>query len=214
MGLTISKGKDFEPCPQGSYPAILYQIIDLGTQRDEWKGKPKLVHKVRFSWELLGDEKMEDGRPFSIHRTYTAMFGDRSNLQLALEAIRGRKFTAEELEGFHLRKALGAPCLLQVVHQAAKDGSGKIYANAGSLMKLPKGMPAPEPVNPQMFFDLDAPDQVVFDALPEFVQQLIAQSPEYAEWKGHAAPPLGAPLSSPDERNDGGVGDMDDDIPY
>ena len=182
MSLTVNAGSggggDFEQCPAGSFAARCYQIIDLGHQTFEWKGEAKVAPKVRITWEL--NEMMQDGRPFSISREYTASIGDKANLRKDLEAWRGRPFSAEELRNFSLENVLGAPCLLGVVHKPSKDGA-KVYANVGSIMALPKGMPSPELVNPAVKFDIGTFDQKVFDGLSSYVQKKILMSKELEE---------------------------------
>ena len=181
MSLTVNAGNgggDFEQCPAGSFAARCYQIIDLGHQTFEWKGEAKVAPKVRITWEL--NEMMSDGRPFSISREYTASIGDKANLRKDLEAWRGRPFSAEELRNFSLENVLGAPCLLGIVHKPSKDNS-KVYANVGSIMALPKGMPSPELVNPAVKFDIGTFDQKVFDGLSSYVQKKILMSKELEE---------------------------------
>jgi len=182
MSLTVNAGNggggDFEQCPAGSFAARCYQIIDLGHQTFEWKGEAKVAPKVRITWEL--NEMMQDGRPFSISREYTASIGDKANLRKDLEAWRGRPFTTAELGNFSLENVLGAPCLLGVVHKPSKDGS-KVYANVGSIMALPKGMACPELVNPAVKFDIGTFDQKVFDGLSSYVQKKILMSKELEE---------------------------------
>lgn len=182
MSLLVNAGNggggDFENCPAGSFAARCYQIIDLGHQTFEWKGEAKVAPKVRITWEL--NEMMSDGRPFSISREYTASIGDKANLRKDLEAWRGRPFSAEELRNFSLENVLGAPCLLGIVHKPSKDNS-KVYANVGSIMALPKGMPSPELVNPAVKFDIGTFDQKVFDGLSSYVQKKILMSKELEE---------------------------------
>ena len=182
MSLTVNAGNggggDFEQCPAGSFAARCYQIIDLGHQTFEWKGEAKVAPKVRITWEL--NEMMSDGRPFSISREYTASIGYKANLRKDLEAWRGRPFSAEELRNFSLENVLGAPCLLGIVHKPSKDNS-KVYANVGSIMALPKGMPSPELVNPAVKFDIGTFDQKVFDGLSSYVQKKILMSKELEE---------------------------------
>jgi hypothetical protein len=182
MSLTVNAGNggggDFEQCPAGSFAARCYQIIDLGHQTFEWQGTAKVAPKVRITWEL--NEMMADGRPFSISKEYTASIGDKANLRKDLESWRGRAFSAEELRNFSLENVLGAPCLLGVVHRPSKDGS-KVYANVGSVMALPKGMTAPELVNPAIKFDIGTFDHTVFESLSNYVQKKIMMSKELEE---------------------------------
>jgi len=176
MSLTLSAtSKSSETVPAGTFAARCYQIIDLGHQTTSFEGEVKVVPQVRITWEL--SELMSDGRPFSISREYTATFGPKGNLRKMLEAWRGRAFTQEELGGFSLENVLGAPCMIGVVHKASKDGT-KVYANVGSVMAVPKGMPVPEPVNPQVKFDIGNFDNKVFESLPDWLRTKIMMSKE------------------------------------
>lgn len=176
MSLTLSAvSKSTETTPAGTFAARCYQIIDLGHQTTSFEGEVKVVPQVRITWEL--SELMADGRPFSISREYTATFGPKGNLRKMLEAWRGRPFTAEELNSFSLENVLGAPCMLSVIHKPSKDGT-KVYANVGSVVALPKGMPCPEPVNPAVKFDIGNFDEAVFNSLPEWLRAKILLSKE------------------------------------
>jgi hypothetical protein len=203
MGLLASEssggGGDFAMTPEGQYTARCYRIIDLGTQLVKspvYGDKEK--HQVMISWELFGtwDEDqlsedgsvkhkagspivMDDGRPFSIHKTYTVSLAENSALRPHLEAWRGKKFTTEELAGFELSKVLGQYCTVQVVH----DETGK-YANVQTIMAF-KGN-KPEPVNPDLVFDIDQPDMQIFDTLSDNLKGKITNTPE---WTAYQNPP-------------------------
>ena len=69
--------KEFKIAPAGSWPARLYRIIDLGTQTTEYMGQTKMLRKVKFFWELHGDDlKTDDGKPLIQTRNYTLSLGD------------------------------------------------------------------------------------------------------------------------------------------
>jgi hypothetical protein len=132
--------KQFETTPQGNHIAVCYRVIDLGTQQVEWKGQIKHQRKVLISWEIP-DEKMQDGRPFTI--------GQRSHGQRRRRPISAPcwKAGAARLSrklisapGLRHQKVIGVGCMLNVVH-AHKNG--KTYANIASVAKLPKGVRRP-----------------------------------------------------------------------
>jgi hypothetical protein len=178
MAIIASKSGegDFELVPADSYAAVCYRVLDLGTQQTEFDGVIKHAHKIMVSWEL--DCKMADGRPFSTHKRYTLSLHDKATLRHDLESWRGRPFTVEEEDGFDVAKLIGAPCLMQIIHN---QKGGKTYANISSIMKLPKGMAAPVMVNEPINFSLDEFDAEVFNKLSESLRSTIAKSPEYAE---------------------------------
>ena len=176
MSLTLSAtSKSTETVPAGTFAARCYQIVDLGHQTTSFEGEVKVVPQVRITWEL--SELMADGRPFSISREYTATFGPKGNLRKMLEAWRGRPFTSSELNSFSLENVLGAPCMLSVIHKPSKDGT-KVYANVGSVVALPKGMPCPELVNHAVKFDIGDFNETVFNAFPEWLRAKILLSKE------------------------------------
>ncbi len=190
MSLTASDNgnAEFAITPAGQYIGRCYKIIDLGTQTTSGQYGVKDQHKVMISWELLDEAKMEDGRPFSVTQWYTVSLHEKSKMRADLESWRGRKFTEEELKGFDLNNVLGAYCMIQVVH----DETGK-YANVQTIMAY-KGN-KPEPVNPNVVFDIDEPDMDVFNKLSENMQAKIVSTPE---WKSnHQSPAEPAKAAAP-----------------
>ncbi len=179
--MIVRKNGNSDPTPEGNHSARCIQIIDLGTQKSEWKGQPRFVAQVRLVWELPEVTKEfregEGEKPFLIAKTYTASIGKKSALSKDLESWRGRAFTDEERAGFDLKNVLGKPCLLNVIHET-KDGN--TYANISSVSQVPKGMTVKPAVNPIVEFSLSEFSQAAFDALPDFLKEKIRLSPEYA----------------------------------
>lgn len=183
MSLNVSNsgGGEFELVPAGLYIARCYRILDMGTQTITGMYGTQQKKQIMLSWELLDDEvKMKDGRPFAVHKTYTASLNEKAKLRADLESWRNKKFTDEELSSFDLKNVLGAYCQIQVVH--SDDGK---YANVQSIVtyKAPKdasGKPIyPKPVNPTVAFDIDAPDMDVFNAFSDNMKQKIMAAPEW-----------------------------------
>lgn len=176
MGLTLKDtGASFELCPEGTHQARCYIIADLGTQADTYDGENRLIQKIFIVWELA--ELMKDGRPFSISKKYTNSFGVKANIRKDLEAWRGRPFTEQEIQGFNLKNALGQSCFINISNQRTK--TGKDFSKIMSIMSLPKGVPPLAPVNDMVYLDLDDYDPHAFQALPEWIQKMVRQSPEY-----------------------------------
>jgi len=174
--LLTDSGNTFEAAPAGVHPARLVRILDLGTQESTYQGQTKHGRKIMLTFELLGDDRMSDGRPFTISRRFTASLGEKSALRPFLESWRGKKYQPDELRtGLRLDKMLGAFGLLSLV-EAERDG--RMYSNISGISNLPKSMPKPEGVNQLQLFDLGAPDWSVFDALSEKMQGTILMSPE------------------------------------
>jgi hypothetical protein len=127
MPVIVQSGGDFEPAPEGLHRAVCVDVVDLGPQTTPWGER----HKVKLIWELSC--QMDNGRPFTISKRYTASLHAKSNLNKDLTRWRGRPFTSEELAGFDLEQVIGAPCQVLVQH-AEKDGS--VYGNVTAVMRV------------------------------------------------------------------------------
>ena len=125
MSLIVS-GKNYTPAPEGVHAAVCVDVADKGMVETEWGSK----HKCRIVWEIAAP--MDDGRPFTIGKTYTVSLHEKSSLYKDLKGWRGRAFTADELRGFDLENVVGKPCQLVVVHE---DKDGSTYGNITAVMK-------------------------------------------------------------------------------
>lgn len=206
MKLPKPETHEFELCPAGNHLAVCFQLVDLGTQKTNYLGQVKHQHKIRIAWEIP-DELMEDGRPFMISNEYTFSMYDKAKLRHHLESWRGRPFVESDFETFDLKNILGTACLLNVVHN--KSENGKTYANISAVAALPKGTTKPNQlVNAILYFSFDEPAANVFDSMPEWMQQKIAQSPEYQAWQNP-----GESQEVADDQNQE-VNYQDDEIPF
>lgn len=181
-GLSVSAGggSKIAPIEPGTYPAVCYGLVDIGYQYSA--AFDNASRKVVIMWEIP-DETIttEDGEKSRvISETYTASIGEKANLRKMLEAWRGKAFTDDELKCFNLRNIIGAGCMLSIIHQESKKGG--MFAKVTAVMKLPKGMPAPEGTIEHVLFDLMAPGaHAEIDALPEWLQKRIKESETFKE---------------------------------
>ena len=172
------KAGGFDPIPEDLHIAICYGIWDLGTQFSErWE---KDVHKVVLTWELPNcriQVEKEGGKvelPRAISKTYRLSLHKKSELRKDLESWRGKKFSDEELNGFDLKKVLGAPCQIQVLHNKIDD---KVYSNISTIIKVPGGTPI-KPENNLMFFSFEEKGNIP-QGTPQWVIDLIKNAKEY-----------------------------------
>jgi len=212
MGLTVSDNgaSTFKPIPQGAHLGRCYRVIDLGTHDREYQGQPKPpVRQVMLFLEMFGEDETgaplitPEGSPLVIAKRYTLSLADKANLRADLQAWRGRAFTAEEAKGFELTTLLGVPVLINVTHTFKED---KTYSNVAGLSPLPKAMRAvlPDPVNKPQFFNVNEPDQAVFETFSEKLQNRIKECHEWR--KEHPNATAQASVHSSE--------DPDSDIPF
>jgi len=216
------KGGNFERCPSGMHLARCYRIVDLGTQKSEYMGQVKYLHKIMLGWEIHGmnDDgspiKMQDGRPFGIFKNYTLSWSEKANLRLDLQSWRGKPFTQEEMRKFDLKNVLGAWCMLNIIERPGKS-DGKMYTNVDGVTPVPamiKQNGLPTAVNKNELFKIDEPDMEMFNGFSDNLKAKISSSPEWQKLHGAyvkeaaaAVSKLAGPPAKP-------AFDEDDDIPF
>ena len=208
------KGGNFERCPAGLMLGRCYRIVDLGTQKSEYMGQVKYLHKIMLGWEIHGTDdagkpiKMKDGRPFAIFKNYTLSWSEKANLRVDLQSWRGKAFTQEEMRKFDLKTVLGAWCMLNVIERAGQNGN--TYSNVDSITPVPSmikqsGLPAP--INPNEIFNLQEPDMEMFAKFSDHLKAKITASPEWERLKDLSPALAQSAKSIADD-------DFDSDIPF
>jgi hypothetical protein len=130
MSIIVKAGGDFVPAPAGLHNAVCVDVVDKGLVDSQWGRR----HKAQIVWEIA--QLMEDGRPFTVRKMYTASLHEKSTLYKDLVAWRGKPFTAQELKGFDVENVVGTPCQVFVEHN---ERDGQIYANVRVVTKAPAG---------------------------------------------------------------------------
>lgn len=205
-----NKGTDYEDAPEGAHIGVCYRVLDLGTQDTTYLGQPKKSHLILVGWELP-DERMMDGRPFTVHKRYTYSSSAKSNLRKDLESWRGAKFTDDDFGTFDLGKLIGVGCMVNIVREEKGE---KTYTNVQTIMRLPKGTNAGKPSNPTLCFSLDDRpfDRSGYESLSDGLKAMIAKAPEYRAAVEGRDPHEEAPC--PTGEGDYGGRYLDDEIPF
>jgi len=168
----------YETPPSGMHVARCYKLIDLGTQKKTYEGVDKgEARKIRVTFELLGEDVMKSGEPFSISKTWVLSMHEKASLRKDLSSWRGKPFTPAEEASFDVSKLLGTYCMLNLTEEHGSDG--KAYTKISAITPMIKGMPKPEPVNAAAIFDLDDPDMEMFDGFGDKLKDTIKESREW-----------------------------------
>lgn len=218
----------FEPCPIGNHIARCIRVIDLGTQRNEMYDKDR--HQIVIMWEVPNEIKTytvkgengapdkEVSEPFTVTKFYTLSLAETSHLRPDLESWRSKPFTEEELEGFDMKKLLGVPCMVNVIHKPRKQGTG-VNAAVTAVTSLPKGIDCPPAHHELQFFSLDPEDygsdaelQASFEKVSKGYQKQIEKSHEWKARESGAQQPAQKSTQSEDPAPLGA--DEFDDIPF
>ena len=176
----------FKIAPAGSHLGRLYRIIDLGTQKTMWEGQEKQQRKLKFFWELFGEDNEgnpltnDDGKPLIQTKNYTYSFHEKSTLRKDLKAWRGKDFTdAEASQGFDISTLLGKFFMVNIAHNVRNGDTYADCTGIGSVPSMVSKTGLPEGVNEIVLLDLGNFSQAAFDKLSTGLKDTIMKSPEY-----------------------------------
>lgn len=175
--------KSFKSASAGMQPGILYNIVDLGTQENEYKGEVKSNRQLFMQWELPEElidapESESHGEPMSQSAFVNLTVGDKARLTEIVVASTGEK----PQNGYDPQDLLGTACNLTIETYSKNDGS--MGSKVKSYSPLLRSQKMGKPTNPLAYFDLDNFDQDAFDALPNGIRKMIEISPEYKKLGG------------------------------
>lgn len=206
---TKSNSGTFSPIDEGSYPARIYQIIDLGTIPG-FQGA--MQHKVRITFEFPTEMKVfkeENGeQPQVLSQDYTLSFHEKSGLRKLITACDPKALKTGDdgfVEEYDIERLLGKSCLVSVKHKEGKENA--VYANIDVAMGMPKGMVCPPQVNESKVLSYDNFDTAYFESLPAFIKDKMKSSFEY---KKMTEDPNEVPFESPDMSGEV----LSDELPY
>ena len=165
------------PVEAGVYIAVCVGVVDIGQQYSE-KFK-SYRNEVLLVFELCGESVRIDGedKPRQLSRTFSFSTSKKSNLRAFLSSWNGVQYGDEQFAQLELFDQVGRACQLNVT----RSDSGE-YANIDSVMPLPRGMTAPEPVSDLIRWDMDDWDDVAFEGLPTWAQERIRRSTQFQEF--------------------------------
>lgn len=170
---------NIQPLDQGSYAARLVRVVDLGVQETTWQGQVRKADQLMATFEFMDEYLLdEDGNPnlelprvLSIFvKLYRGAKRGR-NVELLQALDPGNNYKGDWGE---LCKAR-VPCLLNVT--VTEAGRNRISSVAPPM----KGLNYRPCKVEGYVFDLDSPDRDVYDSLPDFIKEIIAERVDGAE---------------------------------
>lgn len=216
--IASNSGNSFTPVPPGMHLARCYRIIDLGTQKSDWQGQVKMLHKILIQFEVHGEDdsgkplQTADGEPMSIGKRYTLSLGDKATLRSDLASWRGRDFTPEEQRGFELKNILGQWAMISVTKTERDNKEYTNIANINPVPKIIKERGLPEGVNKTAIFSISDKDLTVFEGLSEKLQETIKLSPEWHMYHGTKTEAKAEDYAKASGK--GAFNDLDEEFPF
>ena len=128
--------------PEGQYAARCVDFIDHGECVIAFPGsEPYVGEKVRYLWNT-GEVNPDTQRPFEPNVEYTVSMSEKGNLRKALEAWRGKPYTAAQIEaGIAFHNVVGSWCMLTIAHVPTK--AGRTFAKVAGIAPLHPAIPKP-----------------------------------------------------------------------
>jgi hypothetical protein len=174
----FTRGEKIPLIESGSYGGVCCGIVDLGSQHSVYQGKERHRGELLILFEIP-DERIEingEMKPRQMPRRFTKSVYETSTLRAFLKSWRGHDFTPEELADFDLKRMLGVPGLLNIVHNTSKQGN--TYAYLDGVVKLVKGMSVGK-AEVSHYFNIELEESwSTFAKLPQWVQEAINKSEE------------------------------------
>ncbi len=155
----------------GTHTGILYQLIDLGTQVNDFnKAAPKQQRRVNLTWELP-EELMGNGKPFVVSKEMAVSTFETAPWSKFIGATLGLAPQAVNTDAL-----MGKACNLTIIHNETATGT---YVKVDGFAPLKKSDKVPALVNKPVVYDISNPDRAIFDALPDFLKKKIMAAPEW-----------------------------------
>ena len=167
--------------PEGTHHSIVVSLVEIGTIEGEWMGKPKLQKKIRLTFELPEETKVwkegEDAKPLVVSQEYTLSMAPKAKLRAVVEGIIGTSLLDEEADAFDVEEIVGKNCLISIKHKTSNAGNK--YVIVDTTAPLMKGMIEKKSFNEIKVLTYGSWNQELFNALPEFLQKQMQETPEY-----------------------------------
>ena len=135
-------GQKYLPHPEGQFPAVCVDVIDLGEVIKTYADTPAYLAQEVAVVFWTGRMNEEAGTMHEATARMTVSMGRKANLRKFLEDWRGRSYSDDEAEaGVPLHKLVNQSALVTV--EQKKSGSGRTYAKIQSITRLPNGLEPP-----------------------------------------------------------------------
>lgn len=170
------EGKNFENdlIEEGSYPARLARVIELGDQDTPYgvKSQVKFMFTIpSISIEINGEKKQRVINTFPVNIPDT--FNDDSTLGKIIDALNPAMVGWSDL--------IGKECLISIKQETSKKDSSKKYNKITSYSKPIAGMNTPEPDCDTYVYEIDNGEDAVFDMLGDWLKEQIRGAKNFGQ---------------------------------
>ena len=224
LNLDQSTKQDYGRIEDGTYPARVAQVVDLGEQHDTiWMNgasKPQFyvvdaAGKNIKSADGFSKKTTEDtGHPVLMHKVQVNFEFPTERINVNGEdkpRFQGKEYNVTNTGALAKLVEALSPGSKSIADILGKECSVAIGSTSGgkakvvSVSPIMKGMNVPELENPATVFDMDDPDMGMWANLPNWLQEKVKSATNYAGSE------LEKRLSDEKPQN---MEDFDEDLPY
>lgn len=190
------KNENLELVPQGMHPAIIYGVINVGTQDGEYQGRATASNKLKLVIEIPGHRQLywkEDTIPtpsamimdFNYSVSKNKKSGKKSKLLLLIESLFGPLQESQYLS-FDISQLAGLKIFANIVHYYKQNGD--LGAKVDSISQFNPAYVNPDTLvltNEILIYSVQMGyENLSFAKLPFFYRNLVKES---HEGKAHIA---------------------------
>jgi hypothetical protein len=162
----------FEALPVGMHIAVLYGIVDLGTQEVEFQGEHKIKRKMYMLFEPIKYPER------TVAKKYTLSNHKKASLMNDLNAWIGSLGTSNN---FNIYSLIGRTALLNLVNT---EFNGKTYQKIANICPPIDGETKVKPQHEIIRYSIKSHgfESDRFNGLPEWIKNQIECSHEYVDY--------------------------------
>ncbi len=161
----------------GTHLGIINALVDLGVQPGSAKfpqPKRKVYVGVEFP-KVIVEYKKDDvveKAPARLGRFFALSMNEKATFRKWVCSLLGRTFANDKEAGdYDVRAILEMPGMFPVEHKLVGETT---YANLGNPVPLMEGITLDAKLSkPALFYDTDAHEQAAFDALPDWLKEIV-----------------------------------------
>lgn len=178
-------GKAADPMDEGSYPARLVRVYDMGIQEQTYMGEAKppkqeIGTTYEFLDEYLKDEEGNDDE--TKPRWLSEQFAlNHLDSEKAKSTIRYNALDPEGVHGGDWTKLLGTPVIVTIAKQQDKKNKAVVRNKITNVspMRPKDAAKAKDAVGDLIYFSLDSDDVATFVKFPDWIKKRIKESLEF-----------------------------------
>lgn len=165
----------------GTYPALLFRLVHIGTLVESYKGTPKSYDKILLSYVIPSHKRLfkETEAAYVVHVEYTLSLWETAKLRKAIVQMKGTDiFRETDSEAdYEVTDIIGTPCMLTTKQRPLPNGQAVV--EIAGYAPLPDDELMPESPYPLAVLSYKEFDWKLFLSLGKHLRAKIESTPEF-----------------------------------